>query len=137
MTKEEKELLLKDICARLPYGVKGLRSYSDDIVEIYDITPKCEINSNIGQGTFTELCFTNLDCCSIGDFKPYLRPMSSMTEEERAEYFLLKHRDNDRDDNIILIDEASTLIDWLNAHHFDYRGLIEKGLALEAPEGMY
>lgn len=73
----------------------------------------------------------------IDTVRPYLRSMSSMTEEEKTEYFLLKHRDNNRDDNIILLDEASVLIDWLVDNKFDYRGLIPKGLALEAKEGMY
>ncbi len=61
------------------------------------------------------------------EFKPYLRPMSSMTKEELKEY------ENARDD---WYDDLKTY-DWLLAHHFDYRGLIEKGLALEAPERMY
>ena len=114
MNNEEKELLLKDICGRLPYGVK----YQDRIEGGIHI---------LSLGTIHH----------YERFIPYLCPMSSMTEEERTEYFLLKHRDNDRDDNIILADEASAIIDWLNAHHLDYRGLIEKGLALEAPKDMY
>ena len=124
MTQEEKELLLKDLCARLPYGVK-LRYVEDLVVkkESHTITLNNIYLEHIINGD--------------ADIKPYLRSMSSMTEEERTEYFLLKHRDNDRDDNIILVDEASMLIDWLNKHHFDYRGLIGKGLAIEAPEGMY
>lgn len=67
--------------------------------------------------------------------KPYLRPMSSMTEEEKEEL---------RNSNMVIAistsgDVGTTVIgfDWLNAHHFDYRGLIEMGLALESPEGMY
>ena len=61
---------------------------------------------------------------------PYLRPMSNMTEEEKKVY---------KEISVCLCGEivAKTMIDWLNEHHFDYRGLIEKGLALEAPEGMY
>ena len=62
---------------------------------------------------------------SVEDVKPYLRPMSSMTEEEYQEfgYDVLRYTPRE--------------LDWLNEHHFDYRGLIEKGLAIEAPEGMY
>ena len=134
MTPEDKELLLKDLSARLSYGVKVQVEYDAEefgkTVEIDEITMIDKYGEEI-------LLYHASEYFSIEELKPYLRPMSSMTEEERTKYFLLKHRDNDRDDNIILIDEASTLIDWLNTHHFDYRGLIEKGLALEAKEGMY
>ena len=69
---------------------------------------------------------------------PYLRSMSNMTEEEKAEYtsycFEQPFLQKDKTPNL---GSVPMCIDWLNAHHFDYRGLIEKGLALEAPEGMY
>jgi hypothetical protein len=67
--------------------------------------------------------------------KPYLRPMSSMTEEDRQEYDSKRKHICD-DYNRYCFDSIES-IDWLNAHHFDYRGLIEKGLAIEAPEDMY
>ena len=131
MNKEDKSLLLQDLSARLPYGV---------IVKY---------RSREGEGD------VQLGCGNIGyvlqlgngwwkECKPYLRPMSSMTEEEAKElekiidgilghkarnYF---HSEDDYKWNTLY--EA---IDWLLAHHFDYRGLIENGLALEAPEGMY
>lgn len=124
MTQEEKSLLLQDLCCRLPCGVK--------------VQPSGSATPHKFVGYDKSLARIDTDQkFELENIKPCLRPMSSMTEEERTEYFLLKHRDNDRDDNIILLDEASTLIDWLNAHHFDYRGLIKEGLALEAPEGMY
>ncbi|MBQ1571521.1 MAG: hypothetical protein IIZ78_10385 [Clostridiales bacterium] len=63
------------------------------------------------------------DCWDITHCKPYLRPMTSMTNEEVAEYEALTSIDDQ--------------IDYLNAHHFDYRGLIEIGLAVEAPAGLY
>ena len=126
MTQEEKELLLKDICARLPYVVKGIIMYDKG-----NTTFTVEgIDDNV-------LHLSDAEECYVEDFKPYFRPMSDMSEEEREEYFILSHRDVDRDDNDIFIDEASALIEWLNAHHFDYRELIEKGLALEAPKGIY
>lgn len=120
----DRELLLKDLCARLPYEVIVKYKSREKEGNVKITSGNIGYVAELGNGWWKEC-------------KPYLRPMSSMTEEERTEYFLLKHRDNDRDDNIILIDEASTLIDWLNAHHFDYRGLIEKGLAIEAPEDLY
>ena len=137
MTQEEKELLLKDLCGRLPYGVKcHIEDKNVKIIDgiIYDIDIDLSDSYYLASFKTSEGFYSLVE---FGWFKPYLRPMSSMTEEERTEYFILKHRDNDRDDNIILVDEASTLIDWLNKKMFDYRGLIEKGLALEAHEGMY
>ena len=107
MTQEEKELLLKDLCARLPYGVivkdrNAIHELSTGNTEFVDLfNGKCHI-------------------------KPYLRPMSSMTDEEAkgiGEFLSGNFYVN--------------IIDWLNAHHFDYRGLLEEGLALEAPEDMY
>ena len=84
---------------------------------------------------------------------PYLRPMSSMTEEEREELEHLSEEyfgkaldkqiqeslssSNRNESKILECIASSVIVDWLNAHHFDFRGLIEKGLALEAPEGMY
>ena len=74
------------------------------------------------------------------EIKPYLRQMSSMTEEEKLQ--LSKYACIGEDLNGEFIDEVqrkdcAAYIDWLNKHHFDYRGLIKKGLAIEAPEGMY
>lgn len=128
MTQEDKELLLKDLCARLPYGFVVHR-YSDnrDIVE-----------SN-GIDFFAHF----LEYSEGEDFKPYLRPMSSMTEEEKREYQSLQdtacsyhYEFGDIVDDFLYFDNDVSL-DYLNSIHIDYRGLIEKGLALEAPEGMY
>ena len=127
MTQEEKELLLKDLCGRLPYGVKGIITYNGT-KEIFTL-----------KGVFNILFLSDTECCNIEDFKPYLRPMSSMTEEEQDDFFYyvqlyVKRIDGKYPDPF---SEISLKIEWLNSHHFDYRGLIEKGLALEAPEGMY
>lgn len=109
MTQEERKLLLADLCGRIPYNTKVLFVYSDGTSE----------TSEMGLGGLHDI--------RVGDAegKPYLRPMSSMTEEEYREfgYDVLRYTPRE--------------FDWLNAHHFDYRGLIPKGLALEAPEGMY
>jgi len=117
MTPEERNLLLKDLCARLFYGVKiNVNGKEDTLLEL---------------GVDTGWVNASYD---IDDVKPYLRPPSSMTEEEVAEFEsiteeLLEHGTSE--------EIWDTVIDWLNAHHFDHRHLIEKGLALEAPEGMY
>lgn len=115
MTTEEKQLLLKDLCARLPYGVilnNGAKARSIDVLT--------KIVSGIGTDK------------KIEDTKYYLRPKSSMTEEEKKTLNNILEYQYCSDDSCMC---EST--DWLNAHHFDYRGLIPMGLALEAPEGMY
>jgi len=120
MTQEEKQLLLKDLCARLPYGVIVHR-YSDNCY-----SDKCDISiDNVDDFVYF------LEYSEGEEFKPYLRPMGSMTEEEKEELY---QKTGFKVDDYIL---GLSAIDWLNAHHFDYRSLIEKGLALEAPEGMY
>ena len=126
MTQEEKELLLKDLCARLPYNVKCKVCFQN---ELYTMILKTGLPNSFGN-----FDFENEECslCS-DDFKPYLRPISSMTEEEKRELFEIGCEGN--------IEHPYGLFfrcqDWLNSHHFDYRGLIEKGLALKAPERMY
>ena len=134
MTQEEKQLLIKDLCSRLSYGVKVAKSNI-----IYPIT-----GINIALG-YVELAVS--ERISIEEARPYLRPMSSMTEEE---FTYIKQRwvftEKCRDENDIMdvlnrgcveICDAYSFVEWLNAHHFDYRGLISMGLALPAPEGMY
>ena len=133
---EDRKLLYIDLCARLPYGVR----YKGD----------CGWPINPYQHT-TSLC----NILNAKEPLVYLRPMSSMTEEEREdarEKFFDESDHYDIDDigeiyadtyqpytSVYTLSFArlSGYIDWLNAHHFDYRGLIEKGLALEAPDGMY
>ena len=114
MVQENKELLLKDLCARLPYGVKV--QYNNKVYGVDYVS-----------GTYEEIRLDdgNNYTLNISKVKPYLRPMSSMTEEEKLMYEGL----------MIGTDSISYMldvIDWLNAHHFDYRGLIEKGLAIDA-----
>ena len=127
MTQEDKELLLKDLSARLPYGVKVQVADCKTPVELSHIDTK---NGN-GRKPY---CF--VFAFEPERVKPYLRPMSSMTEEERKEYHNIDNRAYSCPEDYAHI-PAKDRIDWLNAYHFDYRGLIEKGLAIEAPEGMY
>lgn len=130
MTTEEKQLLLIDLCARLPYGVKVLvkgEKYFNEIIEPYTET--------LSFGTYL---FDDEDVTLV----PYLRPLSSMTEEECKEINKLPSLIDSSSETIPNIPyyieiASSEQIDWLNEHHFDYRNLIEKGLALEAKEGMY
>ena len=123
MTQEEKQILLTDSYARLSFGFKLYRESDDCIITIKpnDIS------------TFAHF----LEYSENEDFKIYLRPMSSMTEGEKEEYGLFFRYGEHNWDNYTIADEVPLIIDWLNAHYFDYRDLIEKGLAIEAPEGMY
>ena len=142
MTQEEKQLLLRDLCARLPYGVKANVTYFD--WQHDEKIKKCD--TDITYGNIYEVVNNWNDC------KPYLRPMSSMTEEE-IEFmgengFRVYKKTNCFDNNCDVYDDGwdnfyvdkqsfEGVIELFYSHHFDYRGLIEKGLALEAPEGMY
>lgn len=130
MTNEEKHLLLKDLCARLPYGVickteKG----NGHLCSINQTFFGIEYGVNIS--SLKRDYFDDIDT-DEQVVKPYLRPMSSMTEEEKKELNNVLKFQYYSDDSCMC--ESN---DWLNAHHFDYHGLISMGLALEAPEGMY
>lgn len=144
MTQDKKELLFKDLCARLPYGV------------ICDIWDELESESKITERLKMRGLSTFYEHPGFG-VRPYLRPMSSMIEKESCEFeerfgfpFEATYNTVTKKTNIhnsividkgysveLGIDTIALMLDWLNAHHFDYRGLIEKGLALKAPEGMY
>ena len=112
MVQNEKDLLLKDLCYRLPYGVKA-QVYNHWRDDIQDETITIE---NLHQ---------LIETFSIKDIKPYLFPLSSMTEDQKSQYSFFLTR---------IIDgyDASLLTDWLNKNHFDYRGLIPMGLANDA-----
>ena len=132
MDMKDKELLLKDLCGRLPYGVKCYNANTETNCLLEDVE---DVSS--GYPTF-DYGFGDLE-----SIKPYLRPMSSMTEEECLELSKLKP----------IYDEVAAWkyiktpvplaianikqFDFFHSHHLDWRDLIPKGLALEAPEGMY
>ena len=122
MSQEDKELLLKDLSARLPYGVKVQHQREDYLDEIQTIE---HISRQYGEiETESVLGF-------VDDFKPYLRPMDDMTEEEYKESYCIYECTHLDDGSEV---PCMAYIDWLNAHHFDYRGLIEKGLAIAVTE---
>ena len=142
MNEKEKDLLIKDICARIPYNVVGKceidASYDTPFDTIYqthkfdavvyglkeDLLLVTPLIKDSDEQTFAEEEVA--DGVSILDFKTYLFPMSSMTDEEKLMYEgLMIGTDNN-------ISYMLDVIDWLNAHYFDYRGLIEKGLAIDA-----
>ena len=136
MTQEDKELLLKDLCARLPYNVKcHVPTYNCAMTLTgkrlnYFCFHKDEWGIDYSHEIETVLDPLN-DQNNDYVVKPYLRSMSSMTDEEEEKYDRLNVYE------IGLFPHTEEAFDWLNAHHFDFRGLIEKGLALEAPKEMY
>jgi len=119
MTQEEKQILLKDLCSRLFYGVRArfCDGVKEEIDDVWDI--------DMFSGAI------NADYI-IDDVKPYLRPMSSMTEEEKDELLNLR-----KEMNMHMHPWIDRILDFYLSHHLDWRGLILLGLALEAPEGMY
>lgn len=143
MTQEDKELLLKDLCARLPYGVK----INETIQGYFTVI-----------GLTTERVFTTCEVegshndFSIECIKPYLFPLSSMKEEQRKEFLSVAGYERREDDcgrhtETYYYDMVghehefypnSDAIDYCNKNHLDYRGLIEKGLAIDATgKGIY
>lgn len=159
MTQEEERLIIIDICARIPFGLvvqqspryptcrkKSYEADYDYITHDYEIF-NCDVH---GVLTWDPFRSDNHGCIYVHDkikgqtCKPYLRKMSSMTDEERKESkeWIMLSIDSNHNKYFdgfgnISADDTLKAIDWLNEHHFDYRGLIEKGLAIEAPEKMY
>lgn len=155
MTQEEKELLLVDLCARTPYSqivdidgeIKKLIAISNTFIHFASLT------DDDLEGIY------DLDCCIV---KPYLRPLSSMTEDEAYDIAKLLHFTDGEileveitnegvwifiDDGVFSFEKefvyfskivsSLKIFDYLNAKHFDIRGLIPKGLAIEARDNMY
>ena len=141
MTKEDKSLLLKDLCARLPYDTVCQVEFKSD--------GRYESKNMILSGIFKDEAYFTIENGSVysNDYKPYLFPLSSMTEEQKKEiskryklhtyYGLCIEITNHSegywdDDNSCNLQDYLWLVDWFNKNHFDYRGLIEKGLAIDA-----
>ena len=150
MTQADKKLLLKDLCARLPYGVK-VKVLNEDILR-YDYSSEeggfIKGIENINDGLFVIKCREDGYVLSYDEFKPYLLPLSSITEmlEELNTIGFFKYCDtianvshleskNGVSEEIytyIDIESISGLMNFFHSHHIDYRGLIEKGLAIDA-----
>ena len=134
MTQEEKELLLKDLCARLSYGVICDRLGKPK--KLLGVHPTKKFPLEFDNGEYMPSNYR------LEDIKPYLHPMSSMTEEEKKYIsnkcgFSISGPIGGERVLIMPVLAADWLIDFYNEHHIDYHGLIEKGLALEAPKDMY
>ena len=141
---EEKELLLKDLCARSFYSVmvtvpimpfiEGQGPYTEpiELVSVNAVYMTCTVGDRYAQISGIKMFNRKGELVC----KPYLRSMSSMTEEERNEYLSIKMQETERVAlaEVYRPEAISEIMDWLNKHHFDYRGLIEKGLAIEVTE---
>ena len=126
MTQENQELLFKDLCGRIPYGVK---------CQVYNFSLPYTLSGIIPSRLFwvyQELYFEELDYKECNGFvdikhcKPYLFPLSSMTEEQKEEFDRLYTYD------ALIVEPQWKLIDFCNKHHLDYRGLIPMGIAIDA-----
>ena len=130
MTKEEKDLVMKDLCSRLPYGV-----YVQIVDRVGFTHTLVELNPEVIQKMW-----------SYKSIKPYLRPMSSMSEEEREELKELTAADIVTNNGFgyknlrgmcfgMMYLDCQEIIDWFNKKMFDYRGLIPRGCAIAVTEG--
>ena len=150
MTQEYKDLLFQDLCGRLPYGVKCLVNYTicNETTD-YDDVKSSVVDTIVTINQQTESYFFEWlsEWFDFDEFKPYLFPLSSMTEEQKKELdkkfnvigiysnnILIHYHSQGYWDTDLEVDfqDWLWLIDWLNKNHFDYRGLIEKGLAINA-----
>ena len=137
MTQEQKDLLLKDLCARLPYGVKAYvknwskldRKYYEGIYDVKSVFPSLnEVHVQSKTGSVDVMLGY-----SDYEIKPYLFPLSSMTEEQEKEFDqLIELELKAINDEIDHIQATAFEVDFYNKHHFDWRGLIPMGLAIDA-----
>ena len=134
MTVEEKDLLLKDLCARLPYGIKA--SY-------YGVEEECETWDEIECVTFDGYVDIGQYNLPIEAIKPYLFPLSSITKEQLFEVQEILGKNEieiddgflrivDSDRNVITYLEILAVLEWFYKNHFDINDLIHKGLAIDA-----
>lgn len=129
MTQNEKDLLLKDLCSRLPYGVKG-EKYT--IRMDGEFVPLIDVEIIIAEDIIT------LNGCPGYMIKPYLFPISSMTEEQKQEYTYIVNcispddTDNWKEGEFIYVEQFSQLMHFYLINHLDYMGLIPMGLAIDA-----
>ena len=128
MTQEDKDLLLKDICSRIPYGVKCQCFDERTIATLTGVKSKSDLY-------FDELDWKEFDGIVKIDYcKPYLFPLSSMTEEQKEEFNTqsLKLQLQVIDEEIMYEKATEFEVDFYNKHHLDWRGLIPNGLANDA-----
>ena len=140
MTQEDKDLLLKDLCSRVPYRVKC--KYDDRLI-VNTLSVDFFWEKIEGYERYVN-CTRKYD---IENIKPYLFPLSSMTVEQMCKVQNLLPDNCDisfknqkitfYDEGNIQLEQLEKVFNFFNMHHIDYRGLIPMGLANDAPEGMY
>ena len=132
MTREDKDLVLKDLCGRLPYGVKCYIPEAND-TSILGCIQEDGVNTlfDFWEDSRKIQYWHQL---YISEFKPYLFPLSSLTEEQRTKLFdeVVELELKAINDEINHTDALMFEIDWYLKNHIDYRGLIDKGLAIDA-----
>lgn len=131
MTQEDKNLLLRDLCARLPYKPICFKKITNCIPSDSVLLEEDIYSFRTGKPTIADYGQHDYYKTVVLELKPYLRPMSSMTEEERLLFYQNTLQYNEETG---YSEYTYKSIDWLNAHHFDFRGLIEKGLAIAVTE---
>lgn len=134
MTQTEKELLLRDLCARLPYGVK-IQFKTNSVIEnkykfIYNVDGEYEY-INIGKSNLTLDIIKMLSNNCIDEIKPYLFPMSSMTDAEKEEYCQLQQRVIYNSKGVVN-EDVTKYINWCYKKHLDINNLIPMELAIDA-----
>ena len=131
MTEEEKDLLIKDLCSRLPYEVKVHAKYTDlgETIEVDGIVKMIDADGVVGIEVMydTGSAWTYVQ---IDDVEPYLFPMPSMTEEQDKEFALLQTSPGQ--EGFLYAWNCATMMKWLIENNFDYNGLIPRGLAKDA-----
>ena len=129
MTQEDKDIMFRELCARLPYGVcvqnitEGRENIKGDLLSVSRYQPKSVI-------VLTDPASGHQEYSPVEDVRMYLRPMSSMTYEEHRECRRARV-------NFNITGDLAAFLSYVYSSHIDFDGLIENGLALEAPEGMY
>ena len=147
MIQEDKQLLFKDLCARLPYGVVGQCQIDASYDTPFDTIPQTHRFNAVVDGLIEDSLFVTpliedqdeiefaneeiADGVDILDFKPYLFPLSSMTEKQKEVYVALQQRVIYNGKCLVNLD-VMVYIDWCYGHHIDINGLIEEGLAIDA-----
>ena len=139
MKQEDKILLVKDLCSRLPYGVRVCHMASEFSGVLHNISVLHMYEGNSDSDKYDSI--VDYVAYEIEEFKPYLFPLSSISSEQLKEVSEILGKDVEIFDNYLNIVEHTrntfsyleldALFDWFNKNHFDYRNLIEKGLAID------